>query len=160
MGGFQNNFQSYTRLSEGRNSTLQRGLQKGFLRISDCFRRSNKKLYIWFSEQQGIQKIWKPSSYIKKSLIKSCKSSKKYSSRNTVSFIPPPLPCVKVQYIQTVAGRCCGVLSSFGEHIFCIWPDSVLTKLLDHPKQKSRRKGLWQINTCQKVPLHFAGKLF
>jgi hypothetical protein len=47
---------------------------------------------------------------------------------------PPPLPCVKVQYIQTVY--------------------SEPTKLLDHPKQKPRRGGgLRQINTCRKVPL-------
>ncbi len=46
------------------------------------------------------------------------------------------------------------------ETIFCrswtliIWPDSVPTKLLDHPKHKHRRGGgLKQINTCRKVPL-------
>ncbi len=36
----------------------------------------------------------------------------------------------------------------------CIWLDSEPTKLLDHPKQKSRKGGgLMQINTGRKVPL-------
>jgi hypothetical protein len=74
----------------------------------------------------------------------------------------PPLPCVKVQYIQTMCGkgRFGGVLSLVGDHIFCrsltlcIWPDSEPTKSLDHPKQKPRwGGGLRQTNTCRKVPL-------
>ncbi len=35
----------------------------------------------------------------------------------------------------------------------CIWPNSEPTKLIDNPKQKPRRDGGLQINTCRQVPL-------
>ncbi len=55
-----------------------------------------------------------------------------------------PLACVKVQFKQTVSGWGCWVLF---ETIFCrsltlcVCPDPEPTKLLDHPKQKTRRGG-------------------
>ncbi len=57
---------------------------------------------------------------------------------------PPPPPCVNSIYRQCVAVMGWGGCWVLLETIFCrcltlwIWPDSELTKLLDHPKQKPR----------------------
>ncbi len=61
-------------------------------------------------------------------------------------YPPPPLPCVKVQYIKTgccwegVGGVYCLVLLAtifYRSLSLCIWPDWGPTKLLNHPKQKN-----------------------
>ncbi len=91
--------------------------------------------------------------YFRPSFVNCCLSN--------LSFLSPPsLPCVKVQYIQTVCvwvvGRCWVLLETVfcRSWTLCFWPDSEPTKLLDRPKQKTRRgEGLRQINTCRKVPL-------
>ncbi len=71
---------------------------------------------------------------------------------------PPPLPCVKVQYIPAVCGwEGVGVLDTIfcRSLTLCIWSDSVPTKLLD-PKHIPRRGGgLREINACRKVQLQF-----
>ncbi len=75
------------------------------------------------------------------------------------STLPPPSLCQSTLYTDSVwLVWGCGVLSPVGDHVLCrsltlcTWPDSVTTKLLDHPKQKLRRGGgLRQINICRKV---------
>ncbi len=76
------------------------------------------------------------------------------------SNLPPPLfPVSKFNiYLQCVAGRGWGVLSSVRDHILQETNTLYLirlkpTILQDHPKQIPRR-GLREINTCRKVPLH------
>jgi len=74
---------------------------------------------------------------------------------------PPPLPCVKVQYIRLRLGGGGGFwvlleIMFCRSLTFCIWPDSEPTKLLDYPKQKPRRGGgLRQINTCRPFTCKF-----
>jgi hypothetical protein len=85
-----------------------------------------------------------------------------YPSKHLSGSPPPspPLPKVRVQYIQTMCGwDGLGVLSCVGDHILQEFNTLFLTKFsaykfLYHPKQKPRREGdLRQINTCRKVPL-------
>ncbi len=82
---------------------------------------------------------------------------------------PPPLPlpsvnkyCILFIRIQCVRGGggigfCWRPYSTevfVFYTLYCIWPDSEPTKLLDYPKQKPRRElGIRQINTCLKGPL-------
>jgi hypothetical protein len=85
-----------------------------------------------------------------------------YSPSNIFSGSPlPPHPSLCQSTVNTGSvwlGRVGGCWVLLQETIFCrsltlcIWPDSELEKLLDHPKQKPRRGGcLRQINTCRKV---------
>ncbi len=94
--------------------------------------------------------------YFRPSFVNCCT----YNLLSGSTLPPPPLPCVKVQYIlhiQCVAGRGwgCWVLL---ETIFCrssthcISLDSESTELLDHSKHKPRRGGgLRKISTCRKA---------
>jgi hypothetical protein len=63
---------------------------------------------------------------------------------------PPPLPCVKIQYLQTICGwegaRGGGVVElCWRSHLqnltLCIWPDSEPGTLLDHPIQNLGGEG-------------------
>ncbi len=72
-------------------------------------------------------------------------------------FTPPP-PRVKVYICMQLQTACGwervggGVESRWRGFTLCMWPDSESTKLLTHPKQKSRRAGgLKQITNCCKV---------
>jgi hypothetical protein len=74
---------------------------------------------------------------------------------------PPPLPCVNTHRvcIYTGGGRGSGCVESiYRSYTLCIWPDSELTKLLYHRKQKPR----WGEGATDKhlPPSPFAGQFF
>ncbi len=106
---------------------------------------------IKFKDGRDSQSCW----YFRSSFVNYCPSNLLSGSP------PPPLPCVKVHYIQTVCGwegggGCWVVLETifWRSLTLCIWPALEPRNFPYHPKQKPRRgEGLRLINTSRKVTL-------